>query len=221
MDQHQAAQQPAQYYALPDAQQEKTGQFQYQQAYELQQHHNTNSPASGPTMLSVTRGVALSVVGVIVFLLVTVIGLSAGLGVSQRDLQQVKGDLEAAQAVLSVTSAPTTAVVLPTSTTASIPAVASPTAKADVQCPRVNGTIYTASSGGKRFRRLCGVDYGGEGEAVDIGNVKTINLDACIDACASETNCTGAGWGVIEGDKGPTHSCWMKTNLTKSHKANA
>ena len=121
--------------------------------------------------------------------------------------------------VNQVSSAPTTAVVLPTSTTASVPAVASPTAKADVQCPRVNGTIYTASSGGKRFRRLCGVDYGGEGEAVDIGNVKTINLDACIDACASETNCTGAGWGVIEGDKGPTHSCWMKTNLTKSHKA--
>lgn len=221
MDQHQAAQQPAQYYALPDAQQEKGGQFQYQQAYEPQQHHNDANPStSGPTVLNVTRGVALSVMGVIVFLLVAVIGLSAGLGVSQRDLQQVKGDLEAAQAVLSATSAPTTAAVLPTSTTVSVPAAASPTAtKADVQCPRVNGTIYTASSGGKRFRRLCGLDYGGEGEAVDIGNVKTRNLDACIDACASETNCTGAGWGVIEGDKGPTHSCWMKTNLTKSHKA--
>ena len=92
-------------------------------------------------------------------------------------------------------------------------------ATADVQCPRVNGTIYTASSGGKQFRRLCGLDYGGEGEAVDIDNVKTRNMDACIDACASEENCTGAGWGVIDGDKGATHTCWMKTNLTKSHKA--
>jgi hypothetical protein len=79
--------------------------------------------------------------------------------------------------------------------------------------------MYTASSGGKQFRRLCGVDYGGEGEAVDIGNVKTRNMDACIDACASETNCTGAGWGVIEGDKGATHTCWMKTNLTRPHEA--
>jgi hypothetical protein len=106
------------------------------------------------------------------------------------------------------------------STTISIPAAASPTAAtADVQCPRVNGTIYTASSGGKQFRRLCGLDYGGEGEAVDIDNVKTRNMDACIDACASEENCTGAGWGVIDGDKGSTHTCWMKTNLTKSHKA--
>lgn len=221
MDQHQTAQQPAQYYALPDAQQEKAGQFQYQQAYEPQQHHNDpNPPAPGPTVLNVTRGVALSVVGVIGFLLIAVIGLSAGLGVSQRDLQQVKGDLEAAQAVLSATSAPTTGAVLPASTTISIPAAATPTeTTADVQCPRVNGTIYTASSGGKQFRRLCGLDYGGEGEAVDIDNVKTRNMDACIDACASEENCTGAGWGVIDGDKGATHSCWMKTNLTKSHKA--
>lgn len=92
-------------------------------------------------------------------------------------------------------------------------------AAADVQCPAVNGTMYTASSGGKRFRRMCGVDYGGEGEAVDIGNVKTRSLDACIDACASRGNCTGAGWGIIKGDQGPTHSCWMKANLTKSHKA--
>ena len=79
--------------------------------------------------------------------------------------------------------------------------------------------MYTASSGGKQFRRMCGIDYGGKGEAVDIGNVKTHNLDACIDACAAKTNCTGAGWGVIEGDTGPLHACWMKTNLTKAHKA--
>ena len=99
-------------------------------------------------------------------------------------------------------------------------ATATPTAVvADVQCPRVNGSIYTASTGGKRFRRMCGVDYGGPGEAIDIGSVKTRNLDACIDACASRGNCTGAGWGVIENDQGPLHSCWMKTSLNKSHKA--
>lgn len=98
-------------------------------------------------------------------------------------------------------------------------AAAAPTATIDVQCPQVNGTVYTASSGGKRFRRMCGVDYGGEGEAIDIANVKTRSLDACIDACASRSNCTGAGWGVIKGDKNPLQSCWMKTNLTKFHKA--
>jgi hypothetical protein len=109
--------------------------------------------------------------------------------------------------------------VLPAPTTVSTPSATPTAVAADVQCPRVNGTIYTASTGGKRFRRLCGLDYGGEGEAVDIGNVKTRNMDGCIDACASRGNCTGAGWGVIDGDKGPTHTCWMKTNLTKSHTA--
>jgi hypothetical protein len=115
--------------------------------------------------------------------------------------------------------AATTAFLAPSQTTTSS-ATATPTAAAaDVQCPRVNGTVYTASTGGKRFRRMCGIDYGGNGEAIDIGSVKTRSLDACIDACASKSNCTGAGWGVIQGDKGPLQSCWMKTNLTKFHSA--
>jgi hypothetical protein len=42
-----------------------------------------------------------------------------------------------------------------------------------------------------------------------------------MDACATRSNCTGAGWGVMDGDTGGLHSCWMKTNLTKSHKATA
>jgi hypothetical protein len=66
---------------------------------------------------------------------------------------------------------------------------------------------------------MCGLDYSGAGQAVDIGNVQTLNLEACIDACAAQSNCTGAGWGVIKGDKGPEHTCWMKTNLGKPHTA--
>ncbi|KAK4150425.1 hypothetical protein C8A00DRAFT_18036 [Chaetomidium leptoderma] len=215
MDAHQATQHPAQY--PHDNPPEKAAQFQ--QAYEP--YHPQHPSATGPTVLNITRRVALGVLAVIVLLLLAVIGLGAGLGVSQRDLHQVKGDLEVAQAVLSsvVTGAPTKIPAPTTTTTVAPSATAAPSVAADVQCPKANGTIYTASTGGKRFRRLCGLDYGGEGEADDIGNVKTRNLDGCIDACASRGNCTGAGWGVIEGDKGPTHSCWMKTNLTKPHKA--
>jgi len=94
-----------------------------------------------------------------------------------------------------------------------------PASTATIQCPQVNGTLYTDSWGGKRFRRVCGIDYSGEGEAVDIGNVKVGSLDAYIDACASTADCTGAGWGIIDGDTGPLHTCWMKTNLTKHHEA--
>jgi hypothetical protein len=126
--------------------------------------------------------------------------------------------------VASLTDTPhhsvaTTASLAPTTSTSSAAATQTSAVANDAACPGTNGTVYTASTDGKRFRRMCGIDYGGNGESVDIGSVKTLNLDACIDACASRSNCTGAGWGVIEGDKGPTHSCWMKANLTKPHKA--
>jgi hypothetical protein len=103
MDHQAAAQQPAQYYPLQEAQQEKVDQLQHQQqAYEpYPPHHSDTGPAPGPTILSVTRGVALGAVAAIIFLLLAVIGLGAGLGVSQRDLRQVKGELGAAQAALS------------------------------------------------------------------------------------------------------------------------
>jgi len=107
-----------------------------------------------------------------------------------------------------------------------------------VQCPRINGTLYTpggnsttnstttnstsnSTTGGtprKQFRLLCGFDYG-QGEAKDLKGVKVQNLNACADACAATANCTGAGWGVISGDAGPEHTCWLKTNLTKPHVA--
>ena len=109
MDAH-TTQQPAQYHPLQDAPHEKGQRFQdHQPPYEPYQPPHSDvddgpAPATGPTLLSVSRAVALAAVAVILFLLLTVIGLSAGLGVSQRDLRQVKGDLEAAQAVLSFAS---------------------------------------------------------------------------------------------------------------------
>lgn len=42
-----------------------------------------------------------------------------------------------------------------------------------------------------------------------------------MDACASQSNCTGAGWGYLDGDTGTEHSCWMKANLTEPHNATA
>ena len=123
-----------------------------------------------------------------------------------------------------VPTTPTQSSSPPKSTTSS-----TPKPKSDVQCPAINGTEHIVSANnstanssssveGKRFRLLCGLDYG-EGEATDIGNVKTKNLAACADACARKTNCTGAGWGVIKGDAGPEHTCWLKTNLTRFHNA--
>jgi len=105
MDTHNTMQQPAQYHHLQDAPHDKAEQF-HQPAYEPYQPHHSDVPqGAGPTVLSVTRGVALAAIGLILFLLLAVVGLSAGLGVSQRDLSQAKTGLEAAQAALSAATA--------------------------------------------------------------------------------------------------------------------
>ncbi|KAL1841767.1 hypothetical protein VTJ49DRAFT_6605 [Mycothermus thermophilus] len=212
MDSYLSGQKPVSLPYPPD----RPGQDPYGPSYD------DNKPAtlSNPKTISVKRSVALGVGSLVAFLVLAVIGLSTGLGISQRDLRNSNNELTKVQAVLATaTIVPFAASDIPTPTTStSSSSSPTPTVKSDVQCPKVNGTIYTSSTSGQRFRRLCGIDYG-PGEAVDIGNVPTRNLDACADACASRANCTGAGWGVIEGDKGPLHSCWMKTNLTEPHEA--
>ncbi len=105
MDPQQPMQQPTQYYQLQDAAQEKTEPFLHQQQpyYQPYQADGTVPAAasSGDTILSVKRSLALVVCAVLAFLFLAVIGLSAGLGVSQRDLHQAKSDLDMTQAMLS------------------------------------------------------------------------------------------------------------------------
>ncbi|KAK1835700.1 hypothetical protein QBC39DRAFT_340907 [Podospora conica] len=150
----------------------------------------------------------LGIVGVLFFVAA---GLAAGLGVSQRDLKQTKTALHEAR--VSLAGGGGNPAATPT-----------PYIPSDVQCPSINGTLHTVAnatvaSARRKFKLLCGIDFSGDGEATDIGAVKTLNLGACADACAATANCTGAGWGVIPGDVGPAHMCWMKTGLDKGHVA--
>lgn len=262
MDGHQhqgGVQQP--HYQLQDGVNvpEKTGQYgvghgvpqhsfsqqhlpQYQQStFEPSQSPTTTKPA-GATILSVKRSVALATLAVLVFLFLTVIGLSAGLGVSQHNYRQAKTDLDAVEALINsaIAAVPTASTTPPASllpTPASVASSATPSASpskssatsssapsatgtALVQCPGVNNTVYTVESTGQRFKRLCGLDYSGPGEAVDVANTKTNSLDKCIEACAMNDNCEGAGWGVIPSEKSsPLQSCWMKKELKKFHDA--
>ncbi|KAK3342221.1 hypothetical protein B0H65DRAFT_428763 [Neurospora tetraspora] len=184
---------------------------------------------SGSTLLTVKRSIALAVVGTLALLLATVIGLAAGLGVSQKNLHDAKNDLKLAQASITagLGAIPSPTVATATSTSASASSTA--TAIAKIECPSINGTLYTATVAGnstspggsssKTFQRLCGVDFG-KGEAVDIGSVNTTSFNSCLDKCAQKQGCTGAGWGAIPGDEETHHTCWMKTNLTtKGHEA--
>ncbi len=73
----------------------------------------------------------------------------------------------------------------------------------------------------KAFKLFCGIDYGGVGGAIDITNVLTNNIEECMTSCSGLANCTGCGWGVLPGDAGPKHRCFLKTDLQTSHNASS
>lgn len=88
-----------------------------------------------------------------------------------------------------------------------------------INCPDHNNTLYESSTDSKQFRQYCGIDYN-DSESQSVGSVNVTSMDACMDACATQSNCTGAGWGYLaDGDTGTAHICWMKANLTTSHPA--
>lgn len=186
----------------------------------------------------------LGIIGLLFFITA---GLAAGLGVSQRDLKQTKTSLQAARISLArfvplphlplyvvyitdplSSGQPTPPPVAPSADRPSDPPSDPPSEVGQVECPMINGTLHTVTNPAitksvtpdrLQFKLLCGLDFTGEREAAELGAVKTMNLAECADACAATTNCTGAGWGIIPGDVGPGHYCWMKTGLIKGHVA--
>jgi hypothetical protein len=66
---------------------------------------------------------------------------------------------------------------------------------------------------------MCGIDFSGSSEAVDVGSVRTSSMTECMNQCALNPSCAGAGWGAMGGDTDNIYSCWMKANLTKPHNA--
>lgn len=113
-----------------------------------------------------------------------------------------------------------------TSTTSSATPTAT-TTNSNILCPKTNNTLYTATTtttnSPKQFRELCGIDYG-DTESEAVGTVKVASMDACLDACARQDNCTGAGWGDDgsgqgQGQGAEEHTCYLKGNLTTPHGA--
>ena len=84
-------------------------------------------------------------------------------------------------------------------------------------CPAANNTKYHVPGTEKTFLRICGIDYSGAGQAAELGVVWTSSMQECIVNCAGYPSCTGCGWGVIEGDAGSDHRCWLKGDLQQAH----
>lgn len=118
------------------------------------------------------------------------------------------------------TTPPATTTATPTATTSQTqtsPGVGPVATGSTIDCPGANGTEFTAPGTNKTFLQICGVEFSGPGEAIDIGHTITNTMQECMVNCAAFPNCTGCSWGYLPGDVGNEHECWMKTSLIEGH----
>jgi hypothetical protein len=102
----------------------------------------------------------------------------------------------------SSTPTTTTALPLPTATGATGPNV-------QITCPANNRTLYAATNLNKSYLLLCGRDYSSLDGAVDLLNEAMDNMSDCMDLCAQQQGCVGAGWGPYNN----VNTCWLKAKL--------
>ncbi|KAK6218103.1 hypothetical protein LQW54_002852 [Pestalotiopsis sp. IQ-011] len=186
------------------------------------QYHNgyTGSGAATPPAAAASGtkkkgALMLWLLVAVCILAAAVIGLAAGLGVSQNNLHSTQSELSALKASVSP-SATTSATKSATATKTSTSATASATTDAFSTCPGANNTVFTSTTDSKNFTVHCGIDYSGSGGADDVSSEKAETMTACMNACAKVDNCEGAGWGWPDGNGA---MCYLKTNLTASHNA--
>lgn len=79
-----------------------------------------------------------------------------------------------------------------------------------VACPASNGTMYKAADRSP-FRILCDLGSGAAAGVVSYGSLATGSFEECLDACARDASCCGAGWGQEPGSG--TLTCWKKMRV--------
>ncbi|KAK3693654.1 hypothetical protein B0T22DRAFT_46452 [Podospora appendiculata] len=162
-------------------------------------------PLAEPRICGIRRGLVLLLVALGGLIMMGVaVGVGVGVGIGNQNRNTAAPSTEAE----STSSLPLAATPSPTATYS-----ASPTG---TLCPDVANVQFAAPKN-KIFLHVCGIDYSGRGEAHDLANEKTSTFEDCLTQCAMMSQCTGAGWGPMDGDSGNVHTCWMKNQLNKSH----
>lgn len=95
------------------------------------------------------------------------------------------------------------------------PPASKPRPSSSLSCPTSDGIIYSAS--GETFEVYCSVDYNSNADPgnKDLKHMEADTVDSCIDSCASDSDCVGAGWGLYQG----SNVCWLKSQLGTSQSA--
>ncbi|KAK1987253.1 hypothetical protein LZ30DRAFT_580461 [Colletotrichum cereale] len=84
------------------------------------------------------------------------------------------------------------------------------TKTAVITCPAKDNATFSAQDHPTRhFRLICGHDFNSGEGAIDLSSANATTMAACIDLCAADQECVGAGWGDYYG----SHLCWMKSRL--------
>ncbi|KAK7924215.1 hypothetical protein PG985_006269 [Apiospora marii] len=94
-------------------------------------------------------------------------------------------------------------------------ATPSPTVVTSVVCPANNGSLYDSKDKNKLFRVNCNLDYNSGGGTQDMGSFQTATFEDCLNGCAANDACVGAGWGNYQGNT----VCWLKSHLGSSQTA--
>ncbi|KAK4229985.1 hypothetical protein QBC38DRAFT_71032 [Podospora fimiseda] len=169
------------------------------------------------TICGIRRRLFLRLLGIGgIILLAIAIGVGVGVGLGQKYSKQdvMQSSVTSNGSEIS-TPTTTSGIILPTTTQTST----APSATVTGSCPGMDNTQYRSSTG-KNFLHLCGVDYSGKSEAIDIGNATTATFKECVELCSNETRCTGVGWGARMDDSlSKKPNCWMKSGLNQSHTA--
>ncbi|KAI1775885.1 hypothetical protein F4818DRAFT_415260 [Hypoxylon cercidicola] len=194
---------------------------------------NGQTPRGEKRIFGIRRKQFWWLLGLVGLLIIIAIGVGVGVGVGKAASGSSQAAIDAGT-VSSSSSSATSATSLPvetspvtaTTTTTSVPSrtttspTSTPTGNSEgkIDCPAANGTIYQVPGSDKSFLRICGIDYSGD-EAEDLRQVPTESILDCMKNCAGTAECTGCGWGFLDGDTGTQHTCWLKGGLKQSHEA--
>lgn len=97
------------------------------------------------------------------------------------------------------------------------------TPESSISCPAENGTTFTSTTNSDKFDVYCAIDYNSNADSntQDLLHTEADIAEDCINLCAANGNCVGAGWGFYQPDTSVAGSnvCWLKSKLGTSHTA--
>lgn len=171
---------------------------------------NTAAASKPPTILGLRKRVFWLLL--ISMFVVAFVGAAVGaaVGVTQRN-QAIKASSAASSPAVGEnqsTGSPNPTTTPSSSTSASPTATPSPVRS----CLGTDGSTYTDSGTGTKFRIECDVAHQGR----DIENLKAESMKECVSLCAKNTRCTGAVYYNVGPQGTDLNYCWLKSSLDDS-----